>query len=125
MARRGGLLAAARAADEPSSAQHVEPPSFAGTATGIDRLVAELGAPRFLERPSASQKLAALGMAALRALEKAAKGESLEVTTHAIELLKKLLDSSQATTQAEARQALQRLARGDQVRRHRRRPGRI
>jgi hypothetical protein len=43
----GGLLAAAPAADEPSSTKQVEPPSVGGTATQLDRLVAELDAPRF------------------------------------------------------------------------------
>jgi hypothetical protein len=109
----GGSLAAVRAADEPSSAKLVEPLSVGGTAAEIDRLVADLDAPRFAERQSASEKLAALGAAALPALEKAAQGESLEVATRAIELLKKLLNSSEGSTQAGARQALQRLAKGD------------
>jgi len=108
-----GSLAAVRAADEPSSVKGVEPPSAAGAATEVDRLVAELDAPRFSERQAASEKLAALGAPALAALEKAAKEESLEVTTRAIELLKKLLDAPEASTQADARQALQRLAKGD------------
>jgi hypothetical protein len=111
----GVSLAAVRAADEPSSIKGVEPPSVGSAATEIDRLAAELDAPRYSERQSASEKLAALGAAALPALEKAAKGESLEVTTRAIELLKKLLDASEASTQADARQAFQRLAKGDQV----------
>ena len=109
----GGLLAAVRAADEPSSAKGTESPPVAGAATEIDRLVAELDAPRFSERQAASEKLGALGAAAIPALEKATKGESLEVTTRAVELLKRLLDSSEASTQADARQALQRLAKGD------------
>ena len=110
----GGLLAAVRAADEPSPPKGAEPSPVGGAATEIERLAAELDAPRYSERQSASEKLAALGAAALPALEKAAKGESLEVTTRAIELLKKLLDSSEGLTQADARQALQRLAKGDQ-----------
>jgi hypothetical protein len=79
----------------------------------LDRLVAELDAPRFSDRQAASQKLAALGAAAIPALEKAARGESLEATTRAIDLLKKLLDSPDAAVRADARQALQRLAKGD------------
>jgi hypothetical protein len=109
----GGSLAAVRAADEPSSTKGAEAPSVGGAAAEIERLAAELDAPRFSERQSASEKLAALGAAALPALEKAAGGESLEVTTRAIELLKKLLDSSEASTEADARQALQRLAKSD------------
>jgi hypothetical protein len=73
--------------------------------------VGELDAPRFSERQSASEKLAALGAAAIPAMEKAAEGESLEVITRAIELLKKLLDSAEASTRTDARQALQRLAK--------------
>ena len=109
----GGSLAAVRAVDELSSTKGVETPSVGGAATEIDRLAAELDAPRYSERQAASEKLAALGAAALPALERAAKGESLEVTTRAIELLKKLLDSAEASTRADARQALQRLAKSD------------
>jgi small-conductance mechanosensitive channel len=109
----GGALAVVRAADEPSSTAVVGPPSVGPAATAIDRLVAGLDAPRFSERQAASEKLAALGASALPALEKAAKGESLEVTARAIELLKKLLDATEESTRADARQALQRLAKGD------------
>jgi hypothetical protein len=109
----GGWLAAARAADEAPPVKVAEPPSVGGAAAEIDRLVAELDAPRYSERQSASEKLGALGAAAIPALEKAAKGESLEVTTRAIELLKKLLDASETSTRADARQALQRLAKCD------------
>jgi hypothetical protein len=109
----GGSPAAVRAADDSPATKGAEAPSIGVAATEIDRLVAELDAPRFSERQSASEKLAALGASALPALEKAALGGSLEVTTRAIELLKKLLDSSEASTQADARQALRRLAKGD------------
>jgi hypothetical protein len=109
----GGWPAAVRGADEPSTTNGKAPPSVAGTAAEIERLVAELDAPRFSDRQAASQKLAELGAAATAALEKAARGESLEVTTRAIELLKTLLDSAEASAQAGARQALQRLAGGD------------
>jgi tetratricopeptide (TPR) repeat protein len=109
----GGWLAATQAADEQSASKGDEPSAGGVAAAQIDRLVAELDAPRFSDRQSASQKLAAMGAAATAALEKAARGESLEVTTRAIELLKKLLDSSQESAQADARQALQRLAKGD------------
>jgi hypothetical protein len=111
-----GSLAAVRAADDPPPSKGEEPPSAGGAATEIDRLVAQLDAPGYSERQSAGEKLAALGAAALPALEKVAKGESLEVTTRAIELLKKLLDSSEASTRTDARQALQRLAKGDRPR---------
>ena len=43
--------------------------------------MADLDAPRFSDRQSASEKLAAFDAAATAALEKAEKGESLEVTT--------------------------------------------
>ena len=108
----GGSLAVVRAEDNSSPPKGTEPSAVGGAATGIDRLVNQLDAPRFSERQSASEKLEALGAAALPALEKAAKGESLEVATRAIELLKKLLGSSEASTRTDARQALQRLAKG-------------
>jgi hypothetical protein len=108
-----GSLAAVRAADESPQTKGNEPPAAIGTAAEIDRLVAELDAPRYSERQSASEKLAALGAAAIPALEKAAKAESLEVATRAIELLKKLLDASEASTRTDARQALQRLAKSE------------
>jgi hypothetical protein len=109
----GGWPAAVRAADDPSTTKRADPPLAGGAAAEIDRLVADLDAPRYSERQSASEKLAALGPAALSALEKAAKGESLEVTTRAVELLKKLLDCSESSTREDARQVLQRLAKGD------------
>ncbi len=106
----GGSLAVVRA-DDPLPTMGTEPPTRGGAATAIDRLAAALDASRFSERQSASEKLAALGAAAIPAMEKAAEGESLEVITRAIELLKKLLDSAEASTRTDARQALQRLAK--------------
>jgi hypothetical protein len=108
----GGWLAAVRAVEEPRG-EKGQSPAPPVAAAEIDRLVAELDAPRFSDRQAASQKLAALGARATAALEKAARGESLEVTTRAIELLKKLLDASEASARTDARQALQRLAKGD------------
>jgi hypothetical protein len=109
----GGSLVAVRAADDSPTAKGAEPSSLGGAAAEIDRLVGQLDAPRYSERQAASDKLAALGVAALPALEKAAKAESLEVATRAIALLKGLLDSSEASTREDARHALQRLAKGD------------
>ena len=62
----GGWLAAVRAAEAPPAAKGTGPLPAGGAAAEIDRLVADLDAPRYSERQSASEKLAALGAAALR-----------------------------------------------------------
>jgi hypothetical protein len=65
----GGSLTAVRAADDPSTTKGTESPSVGDTVAEIDRLVADLDAPRYSERQSASEKLAALGAAALCEVE--------------------------------------------------------
>jgi hypothetical protein len=75
--------------------------------------VEQLDAERFSERQAASEKLAEIGKPAIAPLAKAAVGDSLEVTTRAIALLGKFLDSSDQATKDAAKTALEGLAKSD------------
>jgi hypothetical protein len=79
----------------------------------IAKLVEQLDAERFNDRQAASQKLAGVGKAAVAALAKAAVGESLEVTTRAIGILGKYLESTDQETRDAAKTALEGIAKSD------------
>jgi hypothetical protein len=79
----------------------------------IAKAVKQLDSERFADRQAASEKLEAAGKAAIGALEKAALGDSLEVTTRTIELLQKFGKSPDDATKEAARAALERLAKSD------------
>ncbi len=100
MAEQGKAPAATQAAASPSDAD-------------IAKAIEQLNAERFADRQAASQKLEAAGKLAISALEKAALGDSLEVTTRSIELLAKFGKSSDEPTRDAAIAALDRLARSD------------
>jgi hypothetical protein len=103
----------ARAAEEPAK----EPANKAEAASpaDIDKLIEQLDADRFADRQAASQKLALQGKAAIPALAKAAVGESLEVTTRAIDLLRKFHENSDAATKDAAKAALETIAKSDRT----------
>jgi hypothetical protein len=79
----------------------------------IAKAVEQLDSERFADRQAASEKLEAAGKAAIDALEKAALGDSLEVTTRTIELLQKFGNSPDDATKEAASAALERLAKSD------------
>jgi hypothetical protein len=110
-----------RGADQPAGKSL---PNLAAEATAVTsaqkpsaeelaKLIAQLDAPRFADRQAASEKLAAIGKPAIGALAKAAVGDSLEVTSRSIGLLAKLLESSDQATKAEARKALETIAKSN------------
>jgi hypothetical protein len=76
-------------------------------------LIQQLDADAFGERQAASQQLAKLGKQAIPALEEAIRGESVEAASRSFELLQRLLTKGDNDAQAEARAALERLAKGD------------
>ena len=90
------------AADElPAAAQ--------STPEQIRQWVKELDADSFAARQAATRKLIEAGKAAIDETAKAAEGESLEVTTRALEVLTKLYQSSDAATKDAAKTELEKL----------------
>ena len=89
-----------------------EKPAAADQTVAIAKLVEQLDADEFTQRQAASEKLAALGKPAIEALAKAAAGESLEVTSRAMEILKKLYQAEDEATKKAAQTALEALAKG-------------
>ena len=93
----------------PAATQATTAPADADIAKAVKQLDSE----RFADRQAAGEKLEAAGKAAIGALEKAALGDSLEVTTRTIELLQKFGKSPDDATREAARAALERLAKSD------------
>ncbi len=93
----------------PAATQATTAPADADIAKAVKQLDSE----RFADRQAASEKLEAAGKAAIGALEKAALGDSLEVTTRTIELLQKFGKSPDDATREAASAALERLAKSD------------
>ncbi len=113
-----GLVAALLAPGQFALAAGDKAPAATQAATApadvdIAKEIRQLNADRFADRQAASERLEAAGKPAIGALEKAALGESLEVTTRAIKLLQKFGQSSDAPTAQAAREALERLAKSD------------
>jgi exonuclease VII small subunit len=76
----------------------------------ITELIKQLDDANFNTRQTATRKLAQAGEQAIPALEKAAKGDSREVITRSIDVLKKLMEGG---AEASAKAALERLAESD------------
>jgi hypothetical protein len=97
------------------------PPASAPTAAAataaapeeIAKLVKQLDDNTYATRQAASDRLAAIGGAAISALEKAAVGTSAEVTSRSVELLGKFLDSADLAVRVRARAALETVAKSD------------
>lgn len=108
------LLQAAPAQDTTpdDSAPDVAPKSAAAV-EDIARWVADLDSADFKVRQTATEKLIAAGTAAVAPVVAAAEGESLEVTTRAIEVLKTLADSNDEAVKSAARKGLESLAKSD------------
>ncbi|MCO6456302.1 MAG: hypothetical protein J5I93_13470 [Pirellulaceae bacterium] len=108
-----GTAAVGRAQEGP--AQTGEPAAEEATqpAADVDQLIRQLDANRFAERQTASNQLSRLGAAAIPALEAAAQGASREVTTRAIDILKRHFEGGAADAKDAARQALERIQKGD------------
>ncbi len=76
-------------------------------------LVKQLDAEDFAARQAASVALEARGKEALPALSEAAQGESTEVATRALDIMRKHHENGDADTKAAAKAALEKLAAGD------------
>jgi hypothetical protein len=107
LARAEDQAAASGAASQPQAGEKAKE----APADEIAGLVEQLDAKRFADRQAASEKLAAIGKAAIPALAKAAAGESLERTVRSIELLQKLLDAADTGTHDAAQAALETIAK--------------
>ena len=83
------------------------------SADEIAALVKQLDADKFAERQAASDKLSEIGKPAIEALAEAAAGDSLKVTARSIDILKKLLESSDEATKEAAKAALEKIAQSD------------
>jgi len=83
------------------------------TAERIDALIKQLDDANFNKRQAASVQLARGGRQVAEALEKAAQGDSREVTTRSIDVLKKLMESDDGETKAAAKAAMENLAKCD------------
>lgn len=88
-------------------------PAFAADDGEIPRLIRQLDADEFAERQAATQKLQELGKAALPALEEATVGDSREASTRAFEILKTHLDKGVGDVKEAAKEALGRIAKGN------------
>ena len=90
-----------------------EPQASPASSRHIDELIAQLDADQFGQREAAAAKLKTLGKPAIPALRKAALGESLEVTCRAVDVLAKLLQSTDESMRTAAKAALDELAKSE------------
>lgn len=79
----------------------------------IQALIDKLDSKRFADRNEGTQKLTALGKAAVESLKEAAKSENSEVSTRSIQILQKHLDSTNESLKKAAKAALESLAEGE------------
>lgn len=97
-----------RAAANRDAADPAKPP-----VAEVRQLITQLNDDKFAARQAASRQLEALGAAVIADLVQAARGHHLEVTTRALDLLRRFLHGPDPPTQMAARQALQQLAASD------------
>jgi hypothetical protein len=100
-------------AGAPAIAAAPAAPAQAPSGDEIAQWIRQLDADEFSAREAAQAKLAAAGKAAVAELAKAAVGDSLEVTVRAIDVLKKLYQSSDQATRDAAKEALEKMAKSD------------
>ncbi|MFO0870185.1 MAG: hypothetical protein U0935_14750 [Pirellulales bacterium] len=78
----------------------------------IEKCLEELDAPQFARRQAAAQRLLDMGLPAIRALERAARSTSREVSERALDVLRRHAQGTQSNLQQAARESLRRLAEG-------------
>ena len=78
----------------------------------IEQWIAELDADDFQSRETATESLMKVGMQALDSLVEAAQGQSLEVTTRAMDIITQLHETSEGEAQAKVASALEQVAAG-------------
>lgn len=79
-----------------------EPAPAAASEADIARLIQDLDAEAFAAREQATQRLVEIGGPAIPAVAKAVQGQSLEVTSRGIEILRKLYESPKSKDAAQA-----------------------
>lgn len=89
-----------------------QPADVANEAAQIADLIKRLDSNRFTERSEAGKQLEAIGKSAIPALTEAASGENREVRMRAIEILHKQFDRAEGDLKAAAKQALEKIAAG-------------
>jgi hypothetical protein len=97
-------------ADEPKD-KPAAPTASQPTTLQIAQWIKDLDSDDFQVRQQASGRLIAAGRQAAVQVAKAAEGESVEVTVRCLDILSKLLRSPDADTKAEAKKALEGLAK--------------
>jgi len=103
----------AQPADEPITAATDSTVAEEPPRQQVRQLITQLNDDKFAVRQSASQQLAEMGAAVVPDLAQAAQGKHLEVTSRALDVLKKFLTANDPDSQIAARQALQELAATD------------
>ena len=112
------FVSAVSADDEPAEKKPAPAKAEADAAdntapTDVAELIKQLENNRFSKRQQATQKLQEAGKAAIPALAEAAMGDGRETTIRAIEILKKHLQTGDDATKAEAKAALEKIAKGN------------
>lgn len=79
----------------------------------VAELIKKLEAENFAERQAASDELVKRGKAALPALAEAARSESAETVTRSLDILRQQLEDKDTELQAAAKDALEKLAKGE------------
>jgi hypothetical protein len=97
----------------PAAAEEATAEAPTAEPADIDELIRQLDANRFSQRQTATHELARLGVKAIAALEKAAVGESREVTTRSIDILKRHFKDGTADAKAAAKESLERIKKGE------------
>jgi len=112
------MISPARADDAapaapPASAPAADASNQAATDAQIAQWVKELDSDLFATRQSAAQKLYEAGTPAIKPVTEATGSPSLEVSSQAIEILRRMLHSDQTPLHEAAKHALEDLAKGD------------
>ncbi len=96
----------------PNSVKPADESQSAPSPEKVRRWIAELDSDEFWVREAATKKLHQSGRSALAALAEAGKSDKLEVSTRAIGVLSRFLESSEANTELAAETALEDIAAG-------------
>jgi len=102
-------LAVAEPATKADKTDKKPPP--AATAENIARWIKDMDSDEYAVREEAVARLTAAGTLAVTPVAKAAKGDSLEVTTRAVKVLQNMLSGKDADAKAAAKAALEELAK--------------
>jgi len=96
-----------------STLAYAQNPSVQVAPEALEKWVGELDSDNFDARQEATRRIVAAGKQAIPYAVKAAQGHSIEVSSRAVGVLKKLLQSEDKPTQAAATEALKGLSKSD------------